>query len=267
DPDVAPAIEANLAAIATSGLPNYFDDQRFGSRTSAGDFVAVPWCRGDFETALKFALAEPSDRDRSDDRRAKERLRARWGDWSGVLRHEAEYPFPVPLRFLADRPGDFSGAFVRLPHDLRSLFLNAFQSWLWNRLLSESLPPDDNAMVEIGGEWLRFPRSLEADSPWRNRNLLLPSAREKFPPGPEKEALARILSEVGLEERELRVKTPRENFFSKGERAAWFFPQDFAWKTDVDERYPGRRKIVLTFRLPRGAYATILVKRLELAAG
>ena len=36
-------------SVATDGLPNYFDDQRFGSVGVSGEFIAHAWLRGDFE--------------------------------------------------------------------------------------------------------------------------------------------------------------------------------------------------------------------------
>ena len=45
----APAVEralAGLASLPRDGLPNYFDDQRFGSVGSGGEFIAAAWLRG-----------------------------------------------------------------------------------------------------------------------------------------------------------------------------------------------------------------------------
>jgi tRNA pseudouridine13 synthase len=50
-------------------------------------------------------------------------------------------------------------------------------------------------------------------------------------------------------------------FFSRGERAATVRPEELSHEAADDELYPGRRKIALRFDLPRGSYATILVKR------
>ena len=47
-----------LTALGREGLPNYFDDQRFGSVGYSGEFIAHAWLLGDHERALKLALAE-----------------------------------------------------------------------------------------------------------------------------------------------------------------------------------------------------------------
>ncbi len=45
-------------SIERDGLPNYFDDQRFGSVGYSGEFIAHAWLKGDAERALELALAE-----------------------------------------------------------------------------------------------------------------------------------------------------------------------------------------------------------------
>jgi tRNA pseudouridine13 synthase len=58
------------------------------------------------------------------------------------------------------------------------------------------------------------------------------------------------------------VKYPRDSFFSKGERPAITIPRDLKMHSDEDDLNAGRSRVTLQFVLPRGAYATIFVKRL-----
>ena len=98
--------------------------------------------------------------------------------------------------------------------------------------------------------------------------LPLPSARLKLESGPPFDRLQRVLAEFGLEPRTMRVKFPRDAFFSKGQRAAIYVPANVQLQSDRDELYEGRSKLTLSFDLPRGSYATILIKRLtETASG
>ncbi len=57
-PQEADSILVGLPQVSEAGVPNYFDDQRFGSVGVSGDFVARAWCLGDYERALWLALAE-----------------------------------------------------------------------------------------------------------------------------------------------------------------------------------------------------------------
>ena len=51
----------------------------------------------------------------------------------------------------------------------------------------------------------------------------------------------RILAEEGLTQEQFKLKGFHELFFSRGERAAWCFPQDLTANTAGDKEHPGRR--------------------------
>ncbi len=76
-----------------------------------------------------------------------------------------------------------------------------------------------------------------------------------------------MLLKHDLELKDLRVRYPRDSFFSKGLRAAVIPLETLAYSTSPDELEPSRHKLSLSFQLPRGSYATILVKRLTVVAG
>ncbi len=79
--DELAAAHRALEAIAAHGMPNYFDDQRFGSLGESGDFIAKPWCLGDYERALWLALAEPNVHDDPSEREQNRLLSDNWGHW------------------------------------------------------------------------------------------------------------------------------------------------------------------------------------------
>jgi tRNA pseudouridine13 synthase len=81
-------------------------------------------------------------------------------------------------------------------------------------------------------------------------------------PGPTNDLVERVLCEMGLELRDLRVKYPRDSFFSRADRRAVVLPANLGHSAAQDELAEGRRKVTLSFDLPRGAYATIVVKRI-----
>ena len=51
-------------------------------------------------------------------------------------------------------------------------------------------------------------------------------------------------------------------YFSKGDRIACVKQTGWSCTGDTDELNRGRRKLTLRFELPRGSYATMLVKRI-----
>jgi tRNA pseudouridine13 synthase len=76
-----------------------------------------------------------------------------------------------------------------------------------------------------------------------------------------KARVERVLGEDGLKLDALRIRFPKDSYFSKGDRAAVVAPAGMKHETAADELYKGRRRVTLRFELPRGCYATILVKR------
>lgn len=267
DDELARATQA-IDDVTLNGVPNYFDDQRFGSLGQSGEFIAVPWCRGDYERALWLALADSNEHDRPTDRDEKQLLRDRWGDWPGLKADMPRGSRRSIVTYLVDHPTDYRRALALMRLDLRGLWLSAFQSAVWNRLLAESLRdlcrPEQLRDVEFGERPAPFFHSLDESQRWElaGLELPLPSGRLKLEGGPLFDRLQRVLAEFGLEPRTMRVKYPRDVFFSKGQRAAVYLPGNLQHQSDSDEVYEGRRKLKLSFELPRGSYATILIKRL-----
>ena len=70
-----------------------------------------------------------------------------------------------------------------------------------------------------------------------------------------------VLAEEGLALRDVQVRGIREMFFSRGERPALCVPEALTHSFEDDELHPDRQKLVLAFDLPRGSYATLVVKR------
>lgn len=259
-----------FSSAVLDGLPNYFDDQRFGSVGLSGDFVARPWCSGDFERTLWLAVAEENVHDRPRDKDEKSLLRQHWGDWEACRPGIKDEVRRVVVEHLAGRPNDFRTAITRIPAESRRMFLSAFQSHLWNRILAETLrascPPSTLIETEIGTAPVVFFRGIEPElrAELAELQLPLPTAREKLDEGPRKDFYERIAAEYGLEVRTLRVKYPRDSFFSRGNRNAIYQPTNDSAEIAADELHPDRQRLILKFDLPRGSYATILVKRIML---
>lgn len=260
-----------LHEVAASGFPNYFDDQRFGSLGASGEFVAQAWCRGDYERALWLALADHHPDDRREERDQKALLREHWGRWRDCKAALERSHRRSIVTYLADKPPenpDYRGAFSRLKIDLRGLYLSAFQSHLWNqllaRLLTEVVPAEQRFDVSLRTGNVPFLRTLEPHQAavLQEAELPLPSARLHLPPGPELDRIEQVVQQHGLELRELRVKHPRDSFFSKGSRKALISIGHLEHEAAPDDLYPGRHKLALGFDLPRGSYATMLVKRI-----
>jgi tRNA pseudouridine13 synthase len=260
------------ARVPLEGLPNYFDDQRFGSVRPGGEFIALAWLLENPERALWLAIAEPNPFDRSGTRSLKGILREHWGRWAEAKARLPRSHERSLVTYLADHPTDFRGAFARLNKNLRSLYFSAFQSHLWNLLLARHLEhrlrPEQWVRVEFKAAALPIPRRLDSGQvrDLRTVKLPLPASRTSLPSGTIGDQARDLISGFGLTWERLRVRHLKDVFFSKGDRPAWFFPEN--WRAEIagDDLHPGRGKLELRFDLPKGSYATLVVKRLTDAA-
>ena len=261
-------LECNLQAVGRDGMPNYFDEQRFGSLGQSGEFVARAWCAGDYERALWLVMADAHPHDRTHERRQRRLIREHWGDWARVKAESRRSPWDKVLAHLAARPYDYRGALAQVRPDLRSIYVAAFQSFLWNQLLAawlcRQVAPDCLWELPVAGGL--FPFHHDAGAAFREgaaaAQLPLPSARIRGREGPYKEVIDEVLQRYGMTLADLRIKYPRDSFFSKGDRAAVAFPKGLESRLDADELTPGRSKMTLRFDLPRGSYATMLTRRI-----
>jgi tRNA pseudouridine13 synthase len=267
-PSARPALEARLAQVAAQGVPNYFDDQRFGSVAGpGGEFIARHLVRGQFEDALRLALTAPYEHDRGAQKKEKETLRRLWGDWE---RLKAELPRGHArslVDYLRQHPGDFRGALARLRPELRGLYLSAYQSDLWNRVLarwlSEHIGPDQLRPVKLRLGTLPFHHDLDEETLAELRGLELPLPTARWKPAgddPRLPLVEAVLAEEGLTLRDLQVRGVRELFFSRGERPALCLPEGLRPEWGDDERHARMQRLTLSFDLPRGSYATLVVK-------
>jgi tRNA pseudouridine13 synthase len=123
---------------ALGGAPNFFGHQRFGITRPVTHLVGLHLVRGEFGEAVKTYLAfnklEKTPRD------ARKMLSETW-DYEQAFRN-----FPkslvfehVILRYLSSHKGDFVGAIRALPNRLEKLFVQAYQSYLFNRILSRRI--------------------------------------------------------------------------------------------------------------------------------
>jgi tRNA pseudouridine13 synthase len=178
--DDAEATAGDLATDATVGVPNYFGQQRFGSRRPVTHVVGLAIARNDPREAVRLYAGNPAETEPDDTRAARDRVDAAFGvdadvagegvtgggtaagaersaadgtgdgDWGacldaipGKLRFERSMVHRLADRGVApDAPPDHDDwwhALEAVPSNLQRLFVNAAQSFLFNRIASERL--------------------------------------------------------------------------------------------------------------------------------
>jgi tRNA pseudouridine13 synthase len=268
-PPEAESIRASVPLVASHGFPNYYDDQRLGSARHGQGFIARRLIDGHYNGALKLYAAATSGADDSKTRRRKTELAARWGDWPACVRLVPAEARPA-FEHLARRPTDFRGAVAALPLELLQLFLNAYQSWIFNETLTgllRSLGVPTREVPYQGGR-LSFYRSL---SPEQERQLAVAEIAAAAPDARfRSERIGRVMTDVlareGLTLDSFRLRLRVRGLYFKGySRTGLTRPERLlASEPCPDDLYPGRVALTLSFALPPGSFATILVKRLAL---
>ncbi|WP_437229554.1 tRNA pseudouridine(13) synthase TruD [Planctomicrobium sp. SH661] len=260
--------EALIPQLKRSGIPNYFDDQRFGSWYEGEGFVGAAWVREDYEKALWLAFAEHHPDDDAVERRQKAILRDNWKDWITCKQLLDRSHRRSVVTFLCDKPQDFKGAWGIVNAELRGLYLSALQSDLWNGiasdLLAERCAPHQLFSVSLKTGPVNFPQNL-TDAQLQELQkiqLPLPSARLQLDGEPLAEFMQKSLQSRGWSFPQLKVRFPRDRFFSRAQRPLLLSLPDLQGEYSDDEMEEGKKKLRLKFSLPRGSYATMLVKAL-----
>ncbi|MFB6184468.1 MAG: tRNA pseudouridine(13) synthase TruD [Haloarculaceae archaeon] len=264
---------------ATVGVPNYFGQQRFGSRRPVTHEVGLAIVRGDWTGAVLAYVGNPSEREPSDTREARAFV-DETRNWTAALDHLPDrlgYERAMVHELVengAETAEDFRAALEAVPTNLQRLFVNAAQSYVFNRILSERLDRGLPFARPVAGDVVCFaaddaPADLPLPDPDRTQRVTdrrldtvarhcrrerafvtapLVGTDTELADGEPGDVERAVLEDVGVEPGEFDL--PGE-FHSTGTRRAILLRADL----DV-ERDPLR----FSFALPKGSYATVVLR-------
>lgn len=275
---------------------NYFGDQRFGSARHGQGFVASHLIRADFQTALKLAIATPSRKDTGAKRQFTRAAATHWGHFAAMLPLLPGTPDKRAIEHLTKHPDDFRGAFSLLPSFFQFMCVEAYQSFLWNATarrmaqaiadqhaahrarFAPTLPTPDHPRLKPSappllrtpddfGEML-FPHFGAISDSWRDVDLpLLAPAVTLIEPW--RDAALDTLAQESLTLDQLVIPGLKRPYFGSAPRRllvqAASFTISASEHDDLSTRAqnaPARFKRTLSFKLPRGSYATVLLRAL-----
>ena len=267
-PEEAARVPESVAEVQRAGVVNYFDSQRFGFLKHGQGFIAKDLLRGRWEAALKAYLATPSELDRSDDAKVKAFWRDHWGEWQLRAPQEAARRYAPVLRRLREDPRDFRGAFLHIDRRIRAMAMFELQSFVWNegvkRYLAARVPAPELIALRYQAGALTFPRSLPRALREELWSMTFPLLAADSQVGDElvRECALGALRAQGLHLQDLHVPGTPQLFLKHEERPLFVLPGKLrVHEPRPDEVNRGRRKVNLSFTLPPGAYATLVVRR------
>jgi tRNA pseudouridine13 synthase len=272
--DIAEAETARCLAdaelVARFGVPNYYDEQRFGSARHGKGFVGKQLFRGSREKALRLYF-EPSKFDDPRSRALKTCVLENWYHWERCLEGAFAENRRI-LTYLSRNRRAFHRALALIDRSHLVFILNAYQSFLFNEILSEYLRNLQreydlgiDAVPYSQGRFL-FYRELPEKlfETLQGRKLPVPGWDSRVE-DPRIAAITNgILQREGMELQDLKVRQLSGIFVNGVERPAILLPREFSvGRVEEDELYRKRKKITMRFFLPRGGYATLIIKRLQ----
>lgn len=278
-PDDAIAITESLSDLGggTPAVPNWFGQQRFGSRRPITHLVGRRIVDGDWEGAVMAYLGNPSDREPAATREARAMVEET-RDWQAALEH-----FPNNLSYerailhrLVERdgqtPADYRAALEALPDNLRRLFVHAAQSYAFNRIVSERLDRDLPLGTALAGDVVCFAETVsgltvpdqhrtqrvDADQVEtvnrhvdRGRAFVtapLVGTETAFARGEPGDVERTVIDDLSLAPADFDLPDP---YGSSGTRRAVLVRTDLAVERDP---------LNFSFTLPRGSYATVVLR-------
>ncbi len=149
----ATVAETTRQLVEAGGYPNFFGIQRFGSVRPITHVVGRHMVRGEFHDAVETYVANPIEGEDPESYEVRAALEAT-GDVKGALHdYPRNYTFEkAMLNHLAAHPNDDLGALRSLPLNLLIMFVHAYQSYLYNRILSERMRRDLPIREPIEGD-------------------------------------------------------------------------------------------------------------------
>jgi tRNA pseudouridine13 synthase len=261
------SISQNLQEVGQSGFPNYFDDQRFRGYDPGRGFFAEKALKRHWNGALQAFLTSVRDDDGKREKERKKALFESWKDWpacQGMAKDPTEKRI---FRYLVEHPKNSVEALHLIPPEEISMQYAAFQSHLWNEVLRRLIRQKVEQVEKVGGkegDYL-FWKNIQGEARRHLLGLEIPTAavRMEWTDDLTRSIYEHILMERGLRPGSFRTKALHRAYFRSVLRRAVVFPDDLrAGKSAEDELHPGRKKLTLSFLLPRGAYGTMLIKRL-----
>ncbi len=250
-------LDASLQPITY--MPNYYDDQRFGEVRPNTHLVGKALVKRKYEDAMKIYLGRPFFTETQDHQEWREKLEKNWGGFTNETPKGMFYERKV-LRVLHSFPKSYISAFKMLPRQLLTLFVQAYQSWIYNQVLDSyikkrykhckdvSTVVGDYAITEPTEEDKNLELPMVGYTPYHVHHSIEPLINE-------------ILEKVKIKKREFQNKAWEDMSSRTIMRKAFVLVKNLKiGELENDELHKNKFKQTVSFKLQKGSYATMAVK-------
>lgn len=261
--------------IRNSTILNYFGVQRFGVVRPFTHLVGKALLKNNYSEAIRIILTSSNDYESEEVKEIRKALSADIIDESVVERMPKDLRYERDIaKHLSKNPGDYEQAFSKIPPRVQTLFVHSYQSYLFNRLISQlaekryslTTPETGDFLIRLDephtgrDDWL-FVTEKKLDSYTKlvtsgNYGIAMPipGYSTKLPDTTQTKLLQDILKEEEI--RLLDFRNPQKNLDSPGglHLVALSLPDLTA--DCLDEG------LNLRFKLRKGSYATVVLREL-----
>jgi tRNA pseudouridine13 synthase len=152
--EISSAIDSVTSDIRDlGGFPNYFGVQRFGTSRPITHVVGEKIIRGDIRGAVDVYLSRLSEYDNPETNDARKLLADRSNLSDAVKMMPKTMSFEkIMAEHLIKHPDDDVGAIAKLPPNLQMMFTHAYQSYLFNVMLSKRMEQGIPLNMPIEGD-------------------------------------------------------------------------------------------------------------------
>jgi tRNA pseudouridine13 synthase len=247
-------------------IANFYGLQRFGSERSVTHLVGKEILKRNFRNAVELLLCYTSEYDSKMSREIREKCRDPH-NYPRLLKHlprGMDIEYQLMLAIVKGKDTIF--ALRSIPINVRRLFVQAYQAYLYNLCLSKAVLNEENLLkgkkgdlcFEMEGPFIfgkirKFDPVCDSDS---NAVPAIRLAGYSFQGGEGRfEMITKdTMKEECVTARDFYIKEMQELSSQGGFRQAPLCPMDFS--------FINKTALTLSFKLPKGSYATTLLREL-----
>ncbi|MBD3196299.1 MAG: tRNA pseudouridine(13) synthase TruD [Candidatus Lokiarchaeota archaeon] len=283
-------IQGLMNVLSQIGFPNYFGLQRFGKYRPNSHLIGKYLLEEDYERAFKEFVTTTYSSENKSLYKVRKKIERSLNNPKKL--RKAYKTFPKSLNFectliehLLQFPQDYVGAFKQLDDDIINLLINAFQSFIFNKLISLRTKKGISLLKPVKGDVVcilddfkgnitdtrylygnRFDKYIEQAMELDRAAIVVPiigydTNLDNFP------LMKSLFNEVSQNEginREIFDSRFLNKFNLKGAyRAMMVKPIGLSLvEFDDDDVYKSCKKLKIEFSLNKGSYATMLLREM-----
>lgn len=227
---------------------NYFDEQRFSkNNVETGLFLL----KGKFKNAIKNILEFYSD-----DSDIEDKINS--GDYENIKHDNTEIPKKI-IDFLKGHKNEFVGALKIIPKKFLQIYIKSFQSYLFNKILSDYIGENSNKIIISGEEYNFIDDNFNK---YLNINIPLIGFSTELNDDEISNIAKRIMQNYGISFRDFILRSLPE-LSEEGElRSIVSEAKNLKiGELEEDDLNSNKKKLQVSFELQPGSYATIFIKQ------